>query len=36
MEKLVFYGKTEAEIEDSFPKWRQANAGSVRTARLVP
>ena len=36
MEKLVFYGKTEAEIEDRFPKWRQANAGSVRNIKKHP
>ena len=35
MEKLVFYGKTEAEIEDSFPKWRQANAGPVPPQRIA-
>ena len=33
MEKLVFYGKTKAEIEDRFLKWQQANARSVRNIK---
>jgi hypothetical protein len=36
MEKLVFYGKTEAEIEGRFLKWQQANAGSVRNIKRHP
>jgi hypothetical protein len=36
MEKLVFYGRTEAEIEDRFQKWQQANTGSVRDIKKHP
>ena len=36
MEKLLFYGKMEAEIEDRFLKWQQANAESVRNIKKHP
>jgi hypothetical protein len=36
MEKLVFYGRTEAELEDRFLKWQQANGESVRNIKKHP
>ena len=36
MEKLVFYGRTEAEIEDQFLEWQQANAESVHSIKKHP
>jgi hypothetical protein len=36
MEKLVFYGRTEAEIEDRFMEWQQANVGSARDVKKRP
>jgi hypothetical protein len=35
-EKLVFYGGTEAEIEDRFMEWRQANAAAARDIKRRP
>jgi hypothetical protein len=36
MEKLVFYGRTEAEIEGRLVRWQQANVGSVRDIKRRP
>jgi hypothetical protein len=36
MEKLVFYGRTEAEIEDRFMEWQQVNVAAVRDIKRRP